>query len=143
VPIKLAIFIGLPNICTNYISLKFNLTVMKKFVYIVTDRNRTSMHVGMSSDLIKTLDFYKKMPSLFFDSAQQLTRLVYFEEFRTEAQAIARFKVVSRFTRMQKERLVRSCNPDWIDLTIGLDFEHILMSKPINTQVTMPLSILS
>ncbi|TDO24103.1 GIY-YIG nuclease family protein [Pedobacter duraquae] len=116
---------------------------MKKFVYIVTDRNRTSMHVGMSSDLIKTLDFYKKMPSLFFDSAQQLTRLVYFEEFRTEAQAIARFKVVSRFTRMQKERLVRSCNPDWIDLTIGLDFEHILMSKPINTQVTMPLSILS
>ena len=116
---------------------------MKKFVYIVTDRNRTSMHVGMSSDLIKTLDFYKKMPSLFFDSAQQLTRLVYFEEFRTEAQAIARFKVVSRFTRMQKERLVRSCNPDWIDLTIGLDFEHILMSKPINSQVTMPLSILS
>ena len=116
---------------------------MKKFVYIVTDRNRTSMHVGMSSDLIKTLDFYKKMPSLFFDSAQQLTRLVYFEEFRTEAQAIARFKVVSRFTRMQKERLVRSCNPDWIDLTIGLDFEHILMSKSINSQVTMPLSILS
>ena len=116
---------------------------MKKFVYIVTDRNRTSMHVGMSSDLIKTLDFYKKVPSLFFDSAQQLTRLVYFEEFRTEAQAIARFKVVSRFTRMQKERLVRSCNPDWIDLTIGLDFEHILMSKPINSQVTMPLSILS
>jgi len=116
---------------------------MKKFVYIVTDRNRTSMHVGMSSDLIKTLDFYKKMPSLFFDSAQQLTRLVYFEEFKTEAQAIARFKIVSRFTRMQKERLVRSCNPDWIDLTIGLDFEHILMSKPINTQVQMPLSILS
>lgn len=116
---------------------------MKKFVYIVTDRNRTSMHVGMSSDLIKTLDFYKKMPSLFFDSAQQLTRLVYFEEFKTEMQAIARFKVVSRFTRMQKERLVRSCNPDWIDLTIGLDFEHIMMNKPINTQVQMPLSILS
>ena len=116
---------------------------MNKFVYIVTDRNRTSMHVGMSSDLIKTLDFYKKMPSLFFDSAQQLTRLVYFEEFRTEAQAIARFKIVSRFTRMQKERLVRSCNPDWIDLTIGLDFEHIMMNKPINTQVQMPLSILS
>ncbi|RZM25020.1 MAG: GIY-YIG nuclease family protein, partial [Pedobacter sp.] len=49
----------------------------------------------------------------------------------------------SRFTRMQKERLVRSCNPDWIDLTIGLDFEHIMMNKPINTQVQMPLSILS
>jgi putative endonuclease len=116
---------------------------MKKFVYIVTDRNRTSLHVGMSADLFKTLDFYKKMPSLFFDSAQQLTRLVYFEEFKTEAQALNRFKLISRFTRMQKERLVRSCNPDWIDLTIGLDFEHITMNRPIPIQVKMPLTIMS
>jgi putative endonuclease len=116
---------------------------MKKFVYIVTDRNRTSLHVGMSADLIKTLDFYKKMPSLFFDSGQQLTRLVYFEEFKTEAQALSRFKNVSRFTRMQKERLVRSCNPDWIDLTIGLDFEHIIMNKAINNQVSLNLNNLS
>ncbi len=116
---------------------------MKKFVYIVTDRNRTSLHVGMSADLIKTLDFYKQMPNLFFDSGQQLTRLVYFEEFKTETQALSRFKLVSRFTRMQKERIVRSCNPDWIDLTIGLDFENILARQPLNTQVALPLSILS
>lgn len=116
---------------------------MKKFVYIVTDRNRTSLHVGMSANLIKTLDFYKQMPSLFFDSNQQLTRLVYFEEFKTEAQALSRFKLISRFTRMQKERLVRACNPDWVDLTIGLDFEHITMNRPISTQVKMPLTIMS
>ena len=112
---------------------------MKKFVYIVTDRNRTSLHVGMSADLIKTLDFYKQMPNLFFDSAQQLTRLVYFEEFKTEAQALSRFKLVSGFTRTQKERIVRSCNPDWIDLTIGLDFEYIITSQKLNTQVILPL----
>jgi putative endonuclease len=107
---------------------------MKKFVYILTDRNRTSLHVGMSADLIKTLDFYKQMPNLFFDSGQQLSRLVYFEEFNAESQALSRFKLISRFTRMQKERLVRSCNPDWVDLTIGLDFEHIAMKKMIPTQ---------
>lgn len=112
---------------------------MKKFVYIVTDRNRTSLHVGMSADLIKTLDFYKQMPNLFFDSAQQLTRLVYFEEFKTESQALSRFKLISRFTRTQKERIVRSCNPDWIDLTIGLDFENIMTSQKLNTQVILPL----
>ncbi|HMI05055.1 MAG TPA: GIY-YIG nuclease family protein [Pedobacter sp.] len=116
---------------------------MKKFVYIVTDRNRTSLHVGMSSDLIKTLDFYKQMPSLFFDNAQQLTRLVYFEEFKTEVQALSRFKLMSRFTRMQKERVVRSCNPDWIDLTIGLDFEHLMSGKKIVNQVNLPFTILS
>lgn len=110
---------------------------MKKFVYIVTDRNRTSLHVGMSSNLIKTLDFYKQMPCLFFDSGQQLTRLVYFEELKTEAQALSRFKLISRFTRMQKERLVRSCNPDWVDLTIGLDFEHITTNAKMINQVNL------
>ena len=116
---------------------------MKKFVYILTDRNRNSLHVGMSADLMKTLEFYKQMPSLFFDSGNQLSRLVYFEEFHTETQALSRFKTLSRFTRMQKERLVRSCNPDWVDLTIGLDFEHIMISKTISTQVALPLSRMS
>lgn len=116
---------------------------MKKFVYIVTDRNRTSLHVGMSSDLIKTLDFYKQMPNLFFDSGQQLTRLVYFEEFKTEAQALSRFKLISRFTRAQKERIVRSCNPDWIDLTIGLDFENVLLQRNLTNQVKLSFSSLS
>ena len=130
-------------ILTNLVGNILRIKLMKKFVYIVTDRNRTCLHVGMSADLLKTLEFYKQMPSLFFDSAQQLTRLVYFEEFKTEAQALGRFKTVSRFTRMQKERLVRSCNADWIDLTIGLDFEHIIMNKAINTQVAMQLAVLS
>lgn len=116
---------------------------MKKFVYIVTDRNRTSMHVGMSSNLTKTLDFYKQMPNLFFDNGQQLTRLVYFEEFKSEAQALSRFKIVSHFTRVQKERLVRSCNPDWIDLTVGLNFENDLVSKPASNQVKFSFSGLS
>ncbi|KLT66889.1 GIY-YIG nuclease family protein [Pedobacter sp. BMA] len=116
---------------------------MKKFVYIVTDRNRTCMHVGMSSDLMKTLDFYKQMPNLFFDNGKQLTRLVYFEEFKTEELALVRFKTISRFTRMQKERLVRSCNPDWIDLTIGLDFENILLQRNITNQVKLAFTSMS
>lgn len=116
---------------------------MKKFVYLVTDRNRTCMHTGMSADLMKTLDFYKQMPNLFFDNGKQLTRLVYFEEFKSEAQALARFKMISKFTRAQKERLVRACNPDWIDLTIGLDFENILAHKKISNQFNFAFKSLS
>ncbi len=110
---------------------------MRKFVYIVTDRNRVNLHVGMSSDLTKTLLFYKQMPNLFFDNTQQLTRLVYFEELKTEEQAINRFKLISRFTRMQKERIVRSCNPDWIDLTPGYQYERA--EKSFLNQTSLPL----
>lgn len=97
---------------------------MKKFVYIVTDRNRNCLHVGLCADLLKTLNFYQDMPNLFFDSSQQLNRLVYFEEMEEE-QASNRFAMMSHYTRMQKEKTIRSANPDWTDLTIGLDFEHV------------------
>ena len=100
---------------------------MNTFIYIITDMNRNCLHSGMSTDLIKTLDFYTDMPNLFFDSAQQLNRLVYFEEINGEELAMERFKVVSRFTRAQKEKMIRSVNPDWVDLTIGLKFETTAM----------------
>jgi putative endonuclease len=71
------------------------------------------------------------MPTLFFDSAQQLNRLVYFEEINTEEQAMDRFKFVSTFTRPQKEKMIRSVNPDWVDLTIGLNFENTHRPRPM------------
>ncbi|WP_299498549.1 GIY-YIG nuclease family protein [Mucilaginibacter sp.] len=103
---------------------------MKRFIYIITDRNRNNLHVGLCSDLLKTLKFYGDMPTLFFDSAQQLNRLVYFEEINTEEQAMERFKTVSTFTRPQKEKMIRPVNPDWVDLTIGLNFESGLRTRP-------------
>ena len=104
---------------------------MKRFVYIITDRNRKNLHVGLCSDLVKTLQFYSDMPTLFFDSAQQLNRLVYFEEINTEEQAMERFKFVSTFTRPQKEKMIRSVNPDWVDLTIGLNYESNVRVRPM------------
>lgn len=107
---------------------------MKKYVYLVTDRNRSCLHVGMSTDLMKTMNFYRQMPNLFFDSGQQLNRLVYFEELNSENSAMQRFNLISKYTRIQKDRMIRLVNPDWIDLTLGLDFERMLMSgiQPAN-----------
>ncbi len=104
---------------------------MKRFIYIITDRNRNNLHVGLCSDILKTLQFYREMPTLFFDTAQQLNRLVYFEEINTEDQAMERFKFVSTFTRPQKEKMIRSVNPDWVDLTIGLNYEQTNRIRPM------------
>ena len=103
---------------------------MKRFIYIITDRNRNNLHVGLCSDLMKTLDFYRQMPTLFFDNANQLNRLVYFEEIGSEEQAMDRFKTVSTFTRPQKEKMIRPVNPDWVDLTAGLKYESGLRVRP-------------
>ncbi|WP_377114936.1 GIY-YIG nuclease family protein [Mucilaginibacter litoreus] len=103
---------------------------MKSFVYIITDRNRKNLHVGMCTDLLKTIKFYSEMPTLFFDNAQQLNRLVYFEEINTEEQALERFKTVSTYTRPQKEKMIRPVNPDWVDLTAGLKYESGQRVRP-------------
>ncbi|RYE26551.1 MAG: GIY-YIG nuclease family protein [Sphingobacteriaceae bacterium] len=98
----------------------------KKIMYIITDRNRNSLHVGMCSDLVKTLQFYQQMPNLFFNNSDQLNRLIYFEELNSEDVAVKRFEAVSCFTRSQKENMIRSVNPDWVDLTLGLNYEFAL-----------------
>lgn len=103
---------------------------MKRFVYIITDRNRNNLHVGLCSDVLKTLEFYRQMPTLFFDNANQLNRLVYFEEMNNEEQAMERFKTVSTYTRPQKEKMIRQVNADWIDLTAGLKYENGLRIRP-------------
>jgi putative endonuclease len=103
---------------------------MKRYIYIITDRNRNNLHVGLSADLLKTLDFYKEMPTLFFDSSQHLSRLVYFEEINSEEAAMERFKYVSTFTRSQKEKMIRSVNKEWVDLTIGLKNEDKPYARP-------------
>jgi len=98
---------------------------MKHVVYVLTDRNRINLHVGMSTDLLKTMEFYAKMPTLFFDPSKQLNRLVYFEEFSSEQAAISRFKTLNAFTKMQKQRLVMSVNANWIDLIPALKYEQL------------------
>lgn len=108
---------------------------MKKYVFIVTDRNRNNLHVGLSADILKTMDFYKKMPSLMFDASQQLTRLVYFEELNDEASATTRFNLLNRYTRTQKERMIRTVNADWIDLTMALKNENLVSTVRLSQHI--------
>ncbi|WP_028295618.1 nuclease [Olivibacter sitiensis] len=99
---------------------------MKQFVYILTDSNRRSLHVGLTGDLLSTVQFYKRNKQLFFDSPNQVSRLVYFEEYDREDIALKRFNTLKIYTRPQKERIIRAINTDWIDLSIGLDMERML-----------------
>lgn len=111
---------------------------MENFVYIITDSNRTNLHVGMSTDLSGTLDKYRLTAASFFNRKQQLTRLVYVKTFNTEKQALNYLELISGYTRMQRERLVRSCNPNWNNLTGAGDFSHMTIpgvNPPIQRSV--------
>ena len=96
---------------------------MNKYVYILTDCNRSCLHVGYTEDLLKTVDFHKEKRAIFFGSRVVTTRLIYFEEYSSEELALARFNQMCTFTRPQKENLIRSANPNWTDLAIAFALE--------------------
>ena len=91
---------------------------MNNYIYILTDSNRNCLHVGMTNDLHKAKNTYNELPGLFFDACSKVSRLVYHEALPSEAVALRRFKELSGYTRMQKERLIRKGNPNWLDLGI-------------------------
>ncbi|MNI94587.1 hypothetical protein D3C73_1527110 [compost metagenome] len=63
---------------------------------------------------------------MFFDYSTSHMRLVYFEEFTNETLLHKRYEFLKMLTKAQKEKLIRSVNADWVDLSIGVDFEEIL-----------------
>lgn len=92
---------------------------MNNYIYILTDSNRRCLHVGMTDDLQKAAKTYHQLTGLFFDACSNASRLVYHEVLPTDMAALRRFKELSNYTRMQKERLIRRHNPNWLDLGIA------------------------
>lgn len=91
---------------------------MQHHIYILTDINRKSLHVGTTSDLNEAVKTYREMYTLFFDAGSQISRLVYKETYASEEAALMRFEELKNYTRMQKERLIRRHNPDWVDMSL-------------------------
>ena len=92
---------------------------MTYYIHIHTDSNRNYLHVGMTDNLQRATGTYSKLGQIFSGEWSTGTpRLVYYEAYASSEEAVHRFNEVSRYTRMQKERLIRRRNPNWLDLAI-------------------------
>ncbi|POY37519.1 nuclease [Solitalea longa] len=103
-----------------------NSKVGKRYIYFMTDRNRSSIVVGTSDNLINTINKFRSIPNLHFGINDHYSRLVYFEQFENESLLQKRFAELQYLTKAQKEKIIRSINADWIDLSLAVDFENIL-----------------
>lgn len=114
----------------NYRSTVNNVTTPeKRYIYFMTDRNRSAITIGISDNLVHTINAYRNSPTMFFDYASGQMRLVYFEEFTNNMLLQKRYDFLKMLTKAQKEKLIRSVNADWVDLSLGVDFEEILNSN--------------
>mgnify|MGYP001277203426 CR=1 FL=1 len=87
-------------------------------VYIITNKNRTTIYTGSTADLRTRLDEHRdKSNPASFSARYNLHLLVYYENFHNIEEAIERERYIKGKTRKWKEQLIESLNPTWSDLS--------------------------
>lgn len=88
-------------------------------VYIMTNKNHTTLYVGVTADLQRRVEEHRthKYPKSF-TARYNITKLVYYEFYSRIEEAIAIEKQIKAGSRKTKEELINSKNPDWLDLYI-------------------------
>ena len=83
------------------------------FVYIVTNKNKTVLYIGVTNDLQRRT--YEHENGLFpgFTQKYNCHFLVYYEHFQNIDDAIVREKELKKWRREKKEKLINEFNADW------------------------------
>ena len=93
-------------------------------VYILTNQKNTVLYIGVTSNINKRISEHKahKYPNSF-SAKYKTSKLVYFEKFQKMTDAIAREKQLKAGSRLKKEILINSINPEWKDLAADIIVE--------------------
>ncbi|MBR4106521.1 MAG: GIY-YIG nuclease family protein [Alphaproteobacteria bacterium] len=86
------------------------------YVYIMTNKNNTTLYVGVTNDLVRRVYEHKNHLIDGFTNRYNLTKLVYYEVIDGEEQAIQREKDLKKFFKDYKRRIITEFNPQWNDL---------------------------
>jgi putative endonuclease len=86
------------------------------YVYIMTNRNRTVLYTGVTSDLKGRVFGHRAGRGGSFTSQYRVTKLVYYEVCQDIRSAIAREKQIKAGSRVKKLALIEAANPEWEDL---------------------------
>ena len=87
--------------------------MIKPCVYIITNNSNSVLYTGVTSNLQKRMLHHIDKSFGGFSARYNLSKLVFFEEFGSMAQAIDREKQIKGLRREKKIKLVEEMNPEW------------------------------
>jgi len=85
-------------------------------VYILTNRPRGTLYIGVTSNLPQRIAQHREKLVEGFSKRYDLRNLVWFEVHETAESAIVREKQIKKWNRVWKLELVERTNPNWRDL---------------------------
>jgi len=86
------------------------------YVYILTNKSGT-VYVGITSNIKKRIYEHKNKLVEGFTKKYNIDKLIYFETFSDVCSAIAREKTIKGWLRKKKLQLIKTTNPDWVNLS--------------------------
>jgi len=89
-------------------------------VYIITNKNKTVLYTGVTSNLQQRHYQHKSEAYEGFSKKYKCKYLIYYEVYEDMENAILREKQIKGYTRKKKVDLVERLNPEWKDLAIEM-----------------------
>ena len=87
---------------------------MNGFVYIMTNKNKTTLYIGVTNDLCRRIQEHKNhLIKDSFTDKYNIEYCIYYEEFQYFDLAIQREKEIKKWNRRKKEGLINIKNPEW------------------------------
>ena len=88
------------------------------WVYIMTNKNNTTLYVGVSTDFnTRVWEHKTRVDPFSFTARYNIDKLVYYEGFDQIEKAIEREKFIKGKSRKWKDALINKVNPNWNDLS--------------------------
>ncbi|MDX1828793.1 MAG: GIY-YIG nuclease family protein [Lutibacter sp.] len=88
----------------------------ESYIYITSNKNRTVLYIGVTSDLIKRIEDHKNGKGSIFTKKYNVNELLYFEKFNAINLAISREKQLKKWHSDWKWNLIKESNPNLLDL---------------------------
>ena len=87
------------------------------YIYILTCSYNTTLYIGVTNDLKRRIYEHKTKVVEGFTSKYNLSKLVYYEIMTNVETALNREKVLKKWSRKKKDKLIEGFNPYWEDLS--------------------------
>lgn len=91
------------------------------YVYLLTNKMHTTLYVGVTNDVARRVWEHREGFADGFSKKYNLKKLVYVEVHNDIQIALEREKKIKRWKRAWKEDLIKTANPEWLDLYLTLN----------------------
>jgi putative endonuclease len=89
---------------------------MSFYVYILASRRNGTLYVGMTDNLTRRVWMHRNDVVEGFTKHYGVKTLVWYEQHETRVAALTRERLMKKWNRSWKLRIIEEMNPAWVDL---------------------------